>query len=743
MSAADNSTFKPISNPYIVGNPIEDKKMFFGREDDFEYIRKKVTGGREGGLLVLCGTRRSGKTSILFQIKRGRLGEDFLPVLIDMQSMTVQDDAEFLAKLAQEIIAALGSPDVSFERDYMDLAAENPFTAFQSLIKVMNTELKGRKLVLMFDEYELFETHIDKGRFSTDILNLLANWMEHRHGVFMIFTGSDKLEGRNKQYWGSFLGKALHRRISFLSRADTLRLVNDPLSGTVNYAEGVPEAIYELTAGQPFYTQVMCQSIVDHLNEAEIYDVGKDDIDTVVKEIIDNPLPQMIFTWSSLSPIEKMSLSSLAELSKGGVATIPLQDVMSYPAQEKLGYKFDQGRLKEAFERLFGHDLLDKDKDGQCFSFKMDLWRKWVLRMHSIWQVMDEIGGGEGAEIGDGVLKAGEGTSRARLLRFGIIGFVGLALAITAGFTIYRSFVTEEGQSMEILQVTPAEVDSTTLSVTTTPAGATVFLNDRRIETTPLVEYRVAAAAALLQIEMEGYRTFTDSLFLAADEPMEKNVDLEELRGEIAVTSSPAGAAVYLNGRDTGLRTPATLPDLSVNQRYNIELRLQGHASGRHSNVEVLPDSAVSIAWSFQANTYPLFVVVDPPGAEVRMDGSQSKPSPANFPGVREGSHTLLVRMHGYADKTVRVSIPAPNNRMDIALERLPDGVIEFQIIPYADIYINGELRGTEKTNLPLSLPEGTYQVRMVWAGQEWTTEVVVKSGERQVVRHDFTAGGN
>ena len=91
--------------------------MFFGREDDFEYIRKKVTGGKEGGLLVLCGTRRSGKTSILFQIKGGRLGEDFLPILIDMQAMTVQDDAEFLAKLAQEVIAALESPDISFERD--------------------------------------------------------------------------------------------------------------------------------------------------------------------------------------------------------------------------------------------------------------------------------------------------------------------------------------------------------------------------------------------------------------------------------------------------------------------------------------------------------------------------------------------------------------------------------------------------------------------------------------------------
>ena len=66
----DSGSFQLIPNPYIVGKPIEDQKMFFGREDDFAFIKKKVTGGETGGILVLCGSRRSGKTSILFQIKQ-------------------------------------------------------------------------------------------------------------------------------------------------------------------------------------------------------------------------------------------------------------------------------------------------------------------------------------------------------------------------------------------------------------------------------------------------------------------------------------------------------------------------------------------------------------------------------------------------------------------------------------------------------------------------------------------------
>ena len=42
-------TFVPIEpNPYIVGNPIRTERMFFGREDDFRYVRTKLEGVEPG-----------------------------------------------------------------------------------------------------------------------------------------------------------------------------------------------------------------------------------------------------------------------------------------------------------------------------------------------------------------------------------------------------------------------------------------------------------------------------------------------------------------------------------------------------------------------------------------------------------------------------------------------------------------------------------------------------------------------
>ena len=63
MTAAPPDPFEPIRpNPFIVGNPIRGRTMFFGREAEFELVRRRCQGEEQGGLLIFCGERRSGKT---------------------------------------------------------------------------------------------------------------------------------------------------------------------------------------------------------------------------------------------------------------------------------------------------------------------------------------------------------------------------------------------------------------------------------------------------------------------------------------------------------------------------------------------------------------------------------------------------------------------------------------------------------------------------------------------------------
>src|SRR5436853_2377202 len=96
--------YVPIEpNPYIVGNPIRTEQMFYGREDDFRYVRTKLEAASQGVLIVFCGERRAGKSSILYQVLNGRLGERFIPIFVDLQEMVVSSDSEFFARIARLI----------------------------------------------------------------------------------------------------------------------------------------------------------------------------------------------------------------------------------------------------------------------------------------------------------------------------------------------------------------------------------------------------------------------------------------------------------------------------------------------------------------------------------------------------------------------------------------------------------------------------------------------------------------
>lgn len=725
MSDTDRDNFQPIHNPYIVGNPIKDRKMFFGREDDFTYIKQKVTGGKKGGLLVLCGMRRSGKTSILFQIMNGQLGDEFFPVLIDMQAMTVENDLDFLVKLANGIIDAIGDRGILLEKDFLSRRSEGSLAAFQNLIIRINETLAGKKLVLLFDEYEIFESHIAKKFISREILHLFANWIEHKEGVFIIFTGSDKLEERKADYWEYFLGKALHRRISFLSKADTVRLIEEPVKGAVRYEAGIPEHIYNLTAGQPFYTQVFCQTLVDHLNEVQGRDVTAQDLQDAMDQVIENPLPQMIFSWNSLADLEKLALSIIGELSKTAARPVAAKDIIAFAKKQSIGFHIDPKALSETLEKLFHHDMLQKSGTQEVYTFRMDLWRRWMARMHSIWQVIDEIKSGKG-ELGTGITRVRKGMRRSALI-------AGAAVVVmVVGAVFFGGFLSGE-RSRVLPQV--ASVDSTRVTIHTTPENANVFLGRELLGKSPIEAQLVLAGTTQLRIELGGYKDHVDTLDLAKDEPFERSVTLVEKTGSLRIISTPPGARIDLDGRPTNLVTPETLTDLSVNRLYDVRMTLVGYDARELPGVRVYEDSMYELRHKFARSTAQVQIVSDPADASAYVDGELLGQTPI-IPSLAHGTHRLVLTKDGYEETTKDIAIPTAGNTIRVVLARLPRGTLVITVHPWANIYVDAELATEKDTRHEMALDAGKHTIRLSNPTCEDTTETVEVESSKATKKH-------
>lgn len=218
---------KITHNPYIVGNPIKTREMFFGREDDFLFIARKIGSDKANQVIILCGERRSGKTSILFQILLGRLGENFVPVLIDMQILAgIKSDYEFLKAILETACEFLGLPELTFIEIEKRVGGRNIEKMFDEFLISVNKMHPDKVMLFLLDEYELLEAKIKEGTLSESVVHYLAGMLEANHRVSFIFTGSTNLENRKVDFWKALLGKSIYRK--FPTCPEMIRAVSSP-----------------------------------------------------------------------------------------------------------------------------------------------------------------------------------------------------------------------------------------------------------------------------------------------------------------------------------------------------------------------------------------------------------------------------------------------------------------------------------------------------------------------------------
>ena len=379
--------FSPISpNPFVVGNPVRESRMFFGRKSEFHFISDTLGGGAQGSIIVLCGERRTGKTSILCQIQAGRLGPGYRSVFLDMQGIIADHDLEFLALLRQECersLRAVGSPLAEVT------TGSSPYTEFTEFLRATSRSLGADRLLLLVDEYELIDERIQAGRLSPEIPRFLNSLLQHIPGLSLILTGSSGLEGR--PLWNDLLGKSFFREVSFLGKADVEALIREPLIGKVSLQGDALARLLRLSAGHPYFTQLLGQNLVDWLNENQETLITPERIERVVARILEHPPPHLVYMWEDQPVDRRLVLASLASL-----ISTPVEFVNWRRVSRVLGSIPDDRtrRIDETRTRILLEDLRQRglvDRDQQRYRFKMDLIRVWVAAEHSVWSVLSDL----------------------------------------------------------------------------------------------------------------------------------------------------------------------------------------------------------------------------------------------------------------------------------------------------------------------------------------------------------------
>jgi serine/threonine protein kinase len=264
------------------------------------------------------------------------------------------------------------------------------------------------------------------------------------------------------------------------------------------------------------------------------------------------------------------------------------------------------------------------------------------------------------------------------------------------------------------------------LSITTTPNGAAVYVDGDSLGTTPLDTTRPAAAAAL-RLVLADYQPF-DTTLAAADSAQ-----------TLAVALTPTRPARDASSPSTDAEPAAD--DAPPVEDEPVATSPRPPPSDTASDPEPSP-SAVSESTepAPPPTTGTLVVTSSPSGATVRVDGTARGTTPLTLPALDTGAYTVQVETDAHRPVRTTASVAAGDTlRLAPTLAPIPAS-IRVRAVPYGSIAIDGTTRLNDSdVALTDSLAPGTYRLQATYRDLTWTRTVTLAPGAdyRRVI--DFT----
>ncbi|MEA1907994.1 MAG: PEGA domain-containing protein, partial [Euryarchaeota archaeon] len=273
----------------------------------------------------------------------------------------------------------------------------------------------------------------------------------------------------------------------------------------------------------------------------------------------------------------------------------------------------------------------------------------------------------------------------------------------------------------EIVETVAAEPTGT-ISISSLPSDATVYLYDAYEGTTPVTVSSVKVGSHTITLEKSGYEAITRTVTVRAGETATISETLTPETGLISVSSSPSGADIYLDGADKDT-TPKTISSVKVGP-HTITLEKSGYeAITRTVAVRAGETATISETLTKLAReTGSISASTSPSGAAVYLDGIHEGTTPKTISSVKVGPHTIKFKKSGYEDvaRTFTVSAYETATVYETLTELAPEtGSILVSSSPSgADIYLDGAYKSTTPKMIS-SVKVGPHTIKFKKSGYE------------------------
>ncbi len=299
--ASRSSKRNPYLNRVMIQHPID----FYGRKREIRRIYSRLDAPHPQSISIV-GERRIGKSSLLNYIynKKNRKANmqnygDAIFAYLDFQRNVDFDTTKFIDFLFSVFSYETGDGAQYTER-------EKSLDQLKDVIQELND--RGKRIILLMDE---FESITKNEKFPESFFAFLRS-MANTYRVAYVTSSYDELQHmcHNKDISDSpFFNIFSTLPLRPFSEEEARELIAIPSKREGAAIEPYADAILDMAGCHPFYLQIACSYVFEHLiDEPERIP----DWEEIAAAFKDEVIPHYSFVWDRMDPQERENLSRLA-----------------------------------------------------------------------------------------------------------------------------------------------------------------------------------------------------------------------------------------------------------------------------------------------------------------------------------------------------------------------------------------------------------------------------------------------
>ena len=377
--------------------------LFKGRQDIMDKLTRHYLSVERDKPYILYGLTRTGKSSILLNLKKALSGKtfikegerfDLIPFEWDLSEASGYGNAKDMWQylLRDTLYDELGNYLTTSFRSELNI---DEFPRAKDFKKILQYLKECKKHPMFFvDEFSHIKVLLDNHIINTSFLHTLRQYSLEGLASF-IYAGTYDIKELIKDPKYAITGQLVHTIEEQINEIDTKsaeELIN-VMKEKLSFTEEAIKHIHLLSGDVPYFIQIICKFCGFYAVEKKRRNIGKPELEDVIKVLTGEKegekdslvkvLPKSIFQNNLYSPQDKKEvnvlISSLCYLNENkeiprGISTPELHELWN-----KNGIEAFRPKLAEAITLLLERKVLVQSEDEfiPVYRLSVDLFRRW------------------------------------------------------------------------------------------------------------------------------------------------------------------------------------------------------------------------------------------------------------------------------------------------------------------------------------------------------------------------------